>query len=197
MINTSKASASSLSGKIADCEWASEQCMGAVSAAYSHLLEKAKTKGGCDDITVADIAQETKMPPMTVTACLWTITNGECLPGARPIKENILRVLKEIDLYHGAYGCSPTIREIQDDLNLSLSTIKISLDVLVGFNCIDYRLGRSRSIKPKMHYEEGEKIICAANEKIIACTSEWQKKKRAQKRAEKQAMEMEMKERAF
>lgn len=137
------------------------------------------------------------MPPMTVTACLWTITNGECLPGARPIKENILRVLKEIDLYHGAYGCSPTIREIQDDLNLSLSTIKISLDVLVGFGCIDYRLGRSRSIKPKMHYEEGEKIIRAANEKIIACTSEWQKKKRAQKRAEKQAMEMEMKERAF
>ena len=124
MINTSKASASSLSEKTADCEWASEQCMGAVSAAYSHLLEKAKTKGGCDDITVADIAQETKMPPMTVTACLWTITNGECLPGARPIKENILRVLKEIDLYHGAYGCSPTIREIQDDLNLSLSTIK-------------------------------------------------------------------------
>lgn len=148
------------------CEWASEQYMGTVSRVYAELLKNKSS----DEIFVSEVAQRAKLQSMTVTACIWTHTNGKILRGARPFTDKIDKILCIIDQYHSVYGCSPTVREIHDNLNAALSTIKIALEVLVGLGCIDYRIGRSRSIKMKMSYKEGadliEQINQAANTQI-------------------------------
>lgn len=155
------------------CEWASERYMGTVSKVYAELLEN-KSSG---EIAVSEIAQNAKLQSMTVTACIWTLTDGVLLTGARPFTDKIDKILFIIDQYHEEYGCSPTVREIHESLNVSLSTIKIALEVLVGLGCIDYRVGRSRSIKMKMTYEEGEELIKHINQTIAVRVLEHKKEK--------------------
>ena len=90
------------------------------------------------------------------------------LPGTRPLQDTVHKVYDVICLYQKEYEASPTVREIRDELGLSISTIQASLVILASLGCIDYLVGRSRTIRMVMKPDDVHLLIDDINETIKA-----------------------------
>ena len=109
------------------------------------------------------------MSSSIVTACVWSLTKGKTiLPGTRPLQDTVHKVYDVICLYQKEYEASPTVREIRDELGLSISTIQASLVILASLGCIDYLVGRSRTIRMVMKPDDVHLLIDDINETIKA-----------------------------
>ena len=145
-------------------EWISNHTLNIVREARIRLKARGK-----DDYTLYELSRECNMSSSIVTACMWSLTKGKTiLPGTRPLQDTVHEVYDVICLYQKEYETSPTVREIRDELGLSISTIQASLVILASLGCIDYLVGRSRTIRMVMKPDDVHLFIDDINVTIKA-----------------------------
>ena len=149
-------------------KWASNQSLNTVRAAYDDLVVTM----GKNNIAVHDVAEKAGVTCPVATACMWSLSKGTIiLHGSRPLPSSICDVYDVICMHQTQYETSPTVREIREELHISISTIQAALIILAALCCIDYLVGCSRTIRLVMQPKDVHFLLDKINASIKETSS--------------------------